>query len=76
LVLTWAWDSPLDATHFDNALRAYVEKGVHGKPAGAGVWSVGDGFAAMQTAGPLRSSLAFAPSAALATRLASGALRR
>jgi hypothetical protein len=76
LVLTWAWDTPLDALQFERALPAYVTKGLHGRPAGAGVWSVGDGFAAVRSAGPLRTVLAFAPSAALAGRLASGALTR
>jgi hypothetical protein len=76
LVLTWAWDSELDAQHFDEALRPYLRKGLHGRAAGAGVWAVGDGFAATATAGPRRSSLAFAPSARMAARLASGALGR
>jgi hypothetical protein len=76
LVLTWAWDTPLDASQFWRALPSYVSKGLHGRPAGAGLWAVGDGFAAVRTAGPLRTVLAFGPSAALARRLASGALGR
>ena len=76
LVLAWAWDSDLDAIHFNEALREYVAKGLKGRAAGAGVWSVDDGFAAVATRPPLRSSLALAPSAGLARRLASGALGR
>jgi hypothetical protein len=76
LVLAWAWDSELDAVHFDEALRKYVEKGLDGRAAGAGVWAVDDGFVAVATRPPLRSALALAPSAGLARRLASGALGR
>ena len=75
-MLAWAWDSELDATHFDEALRGYVEKGLKGRPAGADAWSVGDGFAAVATRPPLHSALALAPTAELARRLASGALGR
>jgi hypothetical protein len=77
LVLGWAWDTAADAAEFDRALPSYVEKGVSGRR-GSGlphVWLAGDGFAAVRVRG-LRSGLAFAPSAALAARLASGALER
>lgn len=62
LVVGWAWDTALDAAQFDRALRAYVQKG----PRGA---------AAVRSRG-LRTTLAIAPSAGLAARLASGALGR
>jgi hypothetical protein len=73
LVLTWAWDTPLDALQFGRALPAYFGKGLHGHALGGGLWSVGDGFAATRPVGPLRTVLAFAPSAALARRLTVGA---
>jgi hypothetical protein len=74
LVLTWAWDTPVDASQFGRALPAYVTKGLHGRTTAlAGVWAVGDGFVAAKPAGPLRTVLAFAPTAALAERLAAGA---
>jgi hypothetical protein len=60
LVLAWAWDTPLDATQFGGALRAYVTKALHGQ-------------AAVRAAGPLRTVLAIAPSVAMADRLAAGA---
>jgi hypothetical protein len=62
LVVGWAWDSARDAAEFDRALRAYARTGPRGP-------------AAVRTRG-LRSALAIAPSAALAARLASGALGR
>jgi hypothetical protein len=46
---------------------------LHGHGLGGGVWSVGDGFAATRAVGPLRTVLAFAPSATLARRLIVGA---
>jgi hypothetical protein len=73
LVLTWAWDTPLDALQFGRALPAYLTKGLHARGLGGGIWSVGDGFAATRAVGPLRTVLAFAPSAALARRLTVGA---
>jgi hypothetical protein len=73
LVVAWAWDTPLDALQFGRALPAYLSKGLHGRSLGGGVWSVGDGFAATRAVGPLRTVVAFAPSAALARRLSVGA---
>jgi hypothetical protein len=60
LVLAWAWDTPLDATQFEGALRAYVTKALRGQ-------------AAVRTVGPSRTVLAIAPSLAMADRLAAGA---
>jgi hypothetical protein len=76
LVLTWAWDTPLDAAQFNPALRSYVENGLHGRSSGGpDSWTVSDGAAGVQVSG-LGSALALAPSPALAARLASGALGR
>jgi hypothetical protein len=76
LVVGWAWDTAADAAQFKRALPAYVVNGLDARPvAGGGSWSVGDGAVAVRTRG-LRTGLAFAPSAALAGRLASGALGR
>jgi hypothetical protein len=60
LVVGWAWDSRADAGQFNRALRVYARKGPRGS-------------AAVSVRG-LRSVLAIAPSAGLASRLASGAL--
>ncbi|MEA2368418.1 MAG: hypothetical protein QOH38_1136 [Thermoleophilaceae bacterium] len=76
LVVGWAWDTPADAAQFRRALPAYVVNGLDARPvAGGGSWSVGGGAVAVRARG-LRTALAFAPSAALAGRLASGALGR
>jgi hypothetical protein len=75
LVLSWAWDTPRDAAQFDAALPAYVARGLSGFSTVRGVWVVGDGTAAIRSSG-LRTALVFAPSRALAQRLASGALGR
>jgi hypothetical protein len=60
LVLAWAWDSPQDAMQFLSAARQYVAKTLHGR-------------ATLRTAGPLRTLLVIAPTAAMAERLAAGA---
>jgi hypothetical protein len=70
LVLSWAWDTPADAVQFNQALGAYLSNGLHARPAGAGTWAVGDGFAASRAIGSRRTILTFAPSAVLARRLA------
>jgi hypothetical protein len=77
LVVSWAWDTAADAAEFDRAVRSYVERGLRGRPlpGGGGRWRVGDGAAAVSARG-LRTTLAFAPSSAVARRLASGALVR
>lgn len=69
LVVGWAWDTPVDAAQFNSAVSAYVTKGLSGRALGGGVYGVGDGFAAVRARG-LRTTLAFAPSAAGARRLA------
>jgi hypothetical protein len=69
LVLAWRWDARDDAREFEPVLRTYVEKGLKGAPAGRDEWSVGDGFVAMSTE-PLATTLAWAPDAELARRLA------
>jgi hypothetical protein len=69
LVVRWAWDTPLDAAQFNRTLRAYVVKGLRGRSRDPGAWAVGDGAAAVRAHG-LFSSLALAPDAGLAGRLA------
>jgi hypothetical protein len=75
LVVGWAWDTAHDAAEFNRALPTYVSVGLNGRATGARSWSVRGGVAAVRTRG-LRSALAIAPDAALASRLASGALGR
>ena len=74
LVLGWRWDGPLDALEFAVVLRKYVARGLKGKPAGDDAsWTVGDGVVAMAR-GDEQTTLAWAPDAALARRLADRAL--
>jgi hypothetical protein len=74
LVLGWRWDGPLDAFEFAVVLRRYVARGLKGKPAGdEASWTVGDGVVAMARGGE-QTTLAWAPDAALARRLADRAL--
>jgi hypothetical protein len=63
-----------DRAQFVPALRAYLSRGLSGRAAGRDAWSVGDGAAAISASGSGRSTtLALAPSVAVARRLASGA---
>ena len=74
LVLSWRWDTPADAREFVPALREYVAKGLKGKAAGNDTWGLAGGAAVIAT-GPTETTLALAPDAALARRLAERAPR-
>ena len=69
LVVSWRWDSPAEAREFDPVLREYVEKGLKGRRAGSGVWGL-DGGAVAVAGGREATTIAWAPDAALARRLA------
>jgi hypothetical protein len=69
LVLSWRWDTPRDAQAFEPVLREYVTKALHGKPAGENAWAL-DGGAAAISSKPEATTLAMAPDAQLARRLA------
>jgi hypothetical protein len=76
LVVSWAWDTPADAAEFESGLRSYLEAGLSARKTGAlDEYEVGDGAAAMRASG-LRTTLAFAPAAVQAGRLASGVIGR
>ena len=45
LLVRWRWDTAADAREFEAALREWAEEGVGGRPAGEGMWTVGDGVA-------------------------------
>ena len=72
LVLAWRWDTARDAREFAPVIRAYVEKGLKGRRAGGGVWAL-DGGAAALARRERATTLAFAPTARLARRLADDA---
>jgi hypothetical protein len=65
---TWRWDTAADARQFDEALPAFMEKQLGGKATGPGTWALQDGWAAVDQ-GPKQTTVAFAPSAALARQL-------
>ena len=73
LVLSWRWDTAKDAREFEPVLRDYVARGLKGKSAGDDAWTVGgggsDGAVAIGT-GSEATTLAMAPDAGLARRLA------
>ena len=69
LVLSWRWDSARDAREFEPLARTYVTKGLKGRPAGRDVWGL-DGGAVALSEGLRETTLAWAPNAALARRLA------
>ena len=69
LVLSWRWDKPRDAREFDAALREYLAKGLKGKAAGDDAWALNGGAAAMSSK-TAATTLAMAPDANLARRLA------
>lgn len=65
LVMAWRWDSAADARQFERAVRVYVEEGLDGEAAGAGVWTVRDGAVALSS-GDEGVALVFAPDRATA----------
>jgi hypothetical protein len=69
LVLSWRWDDPREAREFEPVLRAYVGKALKGRPAGDDVWGLDGGAAAVATT-TAATTLAMAPDAQLARRLA------
>ena len=69
LVLSWRWDTVRDAREFEPVVRQYVAKGLRGRPAGEDVWAL-DGGAVAMTTGDRTTTLACAPDAELARRLA------
>lgn len=69
LVLSWRWDSARDTREFEPVLREYVAKGLKGRPSGTDTWAL-DGGAVSLSAGEQSTTLAWAPDAALARRLA------
>jgi hypothetical protein len=69
LVLRWRWGSPADGREFARAARLYVERGLGAAPAGEGVWRPEGGWVALAAA-PRATTLAFAPTQALARRAA------
>jgi hypothetical protein len=76
LVVSWRWDSEQDAREFAPLLGKYVTAGLHGQPgASSGVYEVGGGSAVIVSR-PRATTLAFAPDAALAHRLATRAPTR
>ena len=72
LVLAWRWDTRADAREFEPAVRDYVEDGLKGRRAGDAAWGLVGGAVAL-AAGDRATTLAFAPTAVLARRLAAGA---
>jgi hypothetical protein len=73
VVVAWTWDSRADAREFAAALPAYLEDGLGAHADGDGRWSLDTGAAAVAERGAM-TTLALAPSAELAERLASRAL--
>ena len=71
LVLSWRWDTAREAREFEPALREYVASGLETKADG-GAWTI-DGGAVAVLGGDTQTTLAFAPDAALARRLAARA---
>ena len=69
LLLSWRWDTARDAREFEPVLRQYVAKGLKGRPAGDDTWGLDGGAVALRT-GERATTLAWAPDAALARRLA------
>lgn len=69
LVLSWRWDTAPDAREFEPVLRQYVARGLKGRPAGDDVWGLDGGAVALST-GKRATTLAWAPDAKLARRLA------
>jgi hypothetical protein len=69
LVVSWRWDTARDAREFDPVLREFVAKGLKGRSAGPNAWGLDGGAVAMST-GDRATTLAWAPDAALARRLA------
>ncbi len=70
LALGWRWDTSADARQFRIAATDHLVKGLDAKPAGSGRWRVEGGAVALSSE-PRATAIAFAPSPALAERLAS-----
>jgi hypothetical protein len=71
-VLAWRWDTAADAREFLPAIREYIGKGLKGRAEGENVWDV-EGSAVALAADRRETTLAFAPTADLARRLAARA---
>ena len=72
LVMRWRWDTARDEAEFAAKLRGYVEDGLEAAAAGPGAWTHrGGGVATARRAGTV--TLAFAPTPALARRVARAA---
>ena len=73
LVVSWRWDTEQDEREFAPLLGKYVVDGLHGQTgSAAGEWTVGGGSAVIVSR-PRATTLAFAPDAELARRLATRA---
>jgi hypothetical protein len=72
LILRWRWDTARDAAQFRAALDGALEDGLGAEPAKGvpGRWTIGGGALAVAPGGARGYTLAFAPDAALARRLA------
>jgi hypothetical protein len=68
-VLSWRWDSPRDAREFEPVLLEYVTRGLHGRADGRDAWALDGGEVAV-SARPRATTLAWAPDAQVARRLA------
>jgi hypothetical protein len=69
LIAAWRWDTVPDRRQFDRAARAYVANGLGAHPQAPGLWSLRGAWVALAGGGS-RSTIAFAPTRALAERLA------
>jgi hypothetical protein len=69
LVVRWRWDTPKDQREFSDALRRWVTQGLGARPAGRDVWTTRGGAVVVARSGD-SVTLAMAPDAALAARLA------
>lgn len=67
--IDWAWDSASEVAEFEPAATAYIEAGLGGEPAGDGLWMVEGGAVALAST-RAESALVFAPSAELASAVA------
>jgi hypothetical protein len=73
LVVSWRWDTVQDAREFAPLLALYVTEGLHGQQgSSSGTYEVG-GASAVIVSRPRATTLAFAPDADLARRLATRA---
>jgi hypothetical protein len=70
-VASFRWRLASQAQAFERAAEAYVTFGIFGESISDRVWRVGDGFAALERRGRT-TTLAFAPTERLASRMAAG----